>query len=268
MIPSISPDSPAVRKNNLNFAYPITSKYNDYYLKLHSIILFIALNEQHVLIFRGYIYIWRQSFLKVIFSVQQLAVRMNLYRLIYLFQGLWMMFVGSFLPIYLTIVHHYATSAFALLVLLGQSPLILKPLFGILADKYPMVKSPRRAWLLIGSLFLIGGTLGVTLDISLVALATFIGFFTITFLGYAICNVFITGIVLDLDRKRNYVISGNFQFFVQVGSLLMNGAYVLIIQGNPANRHVGDFTVFRDCGGNGAAGLKYTIPGRCRTQTR
>ena len=98
--------------------------------------------------------------------MQQLSIRMNLYRFIYLFQGLWGTFVASYLPVYFTNVLHIPAVILASIVL-GQSPLILKPIFGILADKYPAMHSPRRGWLLLGSAILIGGLIGVILLVGL-----------------------------------------------------------------------------------------------------
>ena len=50
-------------------------------------------------------------------------------------------------------------------------------------------------------------------------------FFTLVYLGYAITDVIISAMILDVDRQRNYQIVGNLSFFVAIGSILMMGLY-------------------------------------------
>ncbi len=154
---------------------------------------------------------------------------MNLYRTIYLFQGLWITFVTTYLPVYLSDVVNYSALDLAILAILGQSPLILKPVVGILADRYTLLRSPRKNYLLFGTGILIGGMGGMALLIAFSQLNLILLFFTLVYLGYAITDVIISAMILDVDRQRNYQIVGNLSFFVAIGSILMMGLYLLII---------------------------------------
>jgi MFS family permease len=157
---------------------------------------------------------------------------MNLYRIGYLIQGIWFTFVLSYLPVYLTNVHNFPAIEFSMLVLLGQSPMILKPIFGILADKYTFFHSPRRSYLLIGITIMVFGASGMIYILATNEFSSILVFFTCIYLGYTLANVISSAIVLDIDRERNYKIMGNLQFFGQLGNLGTMGLYLLLIGSN------------------------------------
>lgn len=158
---------------------------------------------------------------------------MWLYRCNYGIQGLFLAFMSTFFPIYLTNVALFTPLQITQFVFITQFPLLLKPLFGVINDKMVSVH-PRfpfqMLFLSLGSyvvaMILLGALLATINNIIITV------FILVVYLSYSLFDTIIDFIIVSKQKNDNATTVANMQFFSRVGNLIISQVYLLTIGTN------------------------------------
>jgi MFS family permease len=164
--------------------------------------------------------------------MNQHQIRMNLYRGSYFLQGIFGAFVALYISVYFAIVEELTPSQISWMILIGQAPLLLKPVIGRIAEWKAIAGMRRKPYLMLGAI-LFGGSLFVLSFLSAYSnYFAFIFLFAGVYLGMSFVDVSVDGIVLDRDQGNNYKTVANMQLASIAGSQTIGLLYNFYIADN------------------------------------